>query len=178
MMNDERSTPERQNAASNATTQAGKVVSIHLHPAKGGMEMIPAQEIDLVEGKGILQNKRYFGRTTRAGTPSQRQVSLIEREQIDEHAVALGLMKIEPGKVRSNIECAGIDLVSLVGRNVQVGEAILYFYEPRTPCEKMDAICQGLRDLMENGKQGTLAQVVRSGKVKVGDLICALSPSL
>ena len=133
--------------------------------------MVPVEEFEAVEGKGIRENKRYFGRMTRAGTPSKRQVTLIEREQVDAHAVNLGLMKIVPGRVRSNIECTGIDLVSLVGREVEVGEAILYFYEPRVPCEKMDDICQGLRALMENGKQGVLAQVIRSGRIKVGDTV-------
>lgn len=133
--------------------------------------MIAVQEFEAVEAMGIRENKRYFARKTRAGTPSKRQVSLIEREQVNEHAVSLGLMKIVPGRVRSNIECTGIDLVSLVGQEVEVGEAILYFYEPRVPCEKMDDICQGLRALMENGKQGVLAQVRRSGKIRVGDTV-------
>jgi MOSC domain-containing protein YiiM len=84
-------------------------------------------------------------------------------------------MKIPPGKVRANIETSGIDLAALAGRNVQVGEAILFFYEKRTPCEKMDLICQGLRTLMEDGKQGMLAQVLQGGTVKTGDQIKALA---
>jgi MOSC domain-containing protein YiiM len=35
----------------------------------------------------------------------------------------------------------------------------------------MDAICQGLRELMMNNRQGVLAQVIRSGKIQVGDRI-------
>jgi MOSC domain-containing protein YiiM len=35
----------------------------------------------------------------------------------------------------------------------------------------MDALCQGLRELMEDSRQGVLAQVVRSGTVRIGDAI-------
>ena len=42
---------------------------------------------------------------------------------------------------------------------------------PRDPCEKMDAICRGLRDLMMENRQGVLAQVIRSGRIKIGDSI-------
>ncbi|HSU55735.1 MAG TPA: MOSC domain-containing protein, partial [Candidatus Dormibacteraeota bacterium] len=76
---------------------------------------------------------------------------------------------IPPGAVRSNIETSGLDLVALVGKQVQMGEAILLLYAPRDPCEQMDAVCQGLRQLMMNDRQGVLAQVVRSGKVRIGD---------
>jgi MOSC domain-containing protein YiiM len=73
--------------------------------------------------------------------------------------------------VRSNIETTGIDLVSLIGKEIEIGEAILSLYAPRDPCAQMDAICQGLRNLMMNNRQGVLAQVIRSGKIHVGDRI-------
>jgi MOSC domain-containing protein YiiM len=37
----------------------------------------------------------------------------------------------------------------------------------------MDAICQGLRERMLGHRQGVLAQVVRSGSIRVGDPITA-----
>src|SRR5258705_13436976 len=95
----------------------------------------------------------------------------MEREQIAEHAAALGLEFIPPGAVRSNIETTGIDLVSLIGKEIEIGEAILLLYGPRDPCAKMDAICEGLRELMLNNRQGVLAQVIRSGKIQSGDRI-------
>ena len=130
------------------------------------------EQIELVAQKGIAGNGRYFGRiSARTGEPRKRQVSLIEQEQIEAHAAALGLADIPVGAVRSNIETRGINLTSLVGRQVQVGSAILFFYEVRTPCHKMAEICRGLRELMEHGRQGVLAQVIRGGVVKIGDPI-------
>ena len=156
----------------------GRVASLHLHPARGGTPMRPVPEVAAVEQKGLAGNGRYFGRVSRSsGSPSRRQVTLIEREQIAEHAASLGLESIAPGDVRSNIETLGIDLISLIGRQVQVGEAVLHFYEDRTPCEKMDALCPGLRELMTHRRQGVLAEVIRSGVIRVGDPVRPLPQS-
>src|SRR5438105_4547455 len=155
----------------NSPALSGRVASLHLHPPEAGAPLQNVDAIEVVEGKGILGEPRYFGRTSRqTGSPSKRQITLIEREQIAEHASALET-SITPGRVRSNIETTGIDLVELAGHEVQIGEAVLLIYAPRDPCAKMDAICQGLRERMMNNKQGVLAQVLRSGKIRVGDSI-------
>ncbi len=148
----------------------GRVASLHLHPEKGGEPLRAVDAIELVEEKGIVGNGRYFGRIKKeTGTPSRRQVSLIEREQIADHAMALG--PIAPGAVRSNIETSGIDLIALVGRTVRIGTAELHLYEARKPCGKMDAIFNGLRERMENDRQGVMARVTKSGAIRVGDAI-------
>jgi MOSC domain-containing protein YiiM len=153
----------------------GLVASLHVHPRIAGGPMQSVESITLEANKGVLEDARYYARKSRIGQPSKRQVSIIEREQLAEHAAVLGLKSIAPGQARSNIETTGIDLQLLVGKQVQIGEAVVFFYEPRTPCEKMDAVCQGLRKLMEDGRQGVMAQVVQSGAVRVGDTIRALS---
>jgi len=149
----------------------GRVASLHLHPREGGEPFQAVAAIEVEKQKGIVGNPRYFERLSRSGDQSKRQVSLIEREQITEHATTLGLETISPGTVRSNIETTGVDLVSLIGQEVQIGEAILLFYEARTPCSKMDAICAGLRELMKENRQGVIAQVIRSGRIATGDAI-------
>jgi MOSC domain-containing protein YiiM len=73
--------------------------------------------------------------------------------------------------VRSNIETSGVNLIALLGQKVEIGGAVLHLYAPRDPCAKMDAICQGLRARMMNQRQGVLAEVVRSGRIFVGDVI-------
>src|ERR1051325_1100215 len=95
---------------------AGRVVSLHLHPIQPGTPLTSVESIQVVEAKGIAGEPRYFGRVSQDGQPSQRQVTLIEREQIAGHATALGLQTIPPGAVRSNIETSGIDLVRLSGK--------------------------------------------------------------
>ena len=150
----------------------GRVVSLHLHPAESATPLRSVDEINVVAGKGILGEPRYFGKISRrTGNPSRRQVSLIEREQIAEHAAALGMESIPPGAVRSNIETEGIDLVQHLGKKIRIGDAILFLYEGRTPCGQMDAICTGLRALMENNRQGVMAEIIQSGVIRPQDVI-------
>ena len=155
---------------------AGVVASLHVHPKMAGDFMQSVPRITLEAEKGIVEDARYFARSNRStGVPSKRQISVIEREQLSDHAAVLGLEGIAPGEARANIETNGINLQELIGQNVRIGGAILHIYQPRTPCEKMDRICQGLRTLMENGRQGVMAQVVQSGTIQVGDSIEELS---
>jgi MOSC domain-containing protein YiiM len=150
----------------------GHVASLHLHPPDSGAPLLKVDVVEAVQAKGIVGDARFFGRLSReTGQPTRRQVSLIEREQIASHATALLLPSIAPGAVRSNIETSGVDLISLLGQEVEIGEVVLRICIPRTPCPKMDAICQGLRELMLNERQGVMAEVLRSGKMRVGDPI-------
>jgi MOSC domain len=165
---------EQQNEPG-SPARRGMVASLHLHPTEAGAPLAATEAIELIAGKGVLGEPRYFGKlSSSTGQPSRRQVSLIECEQIAEHATALGLQGIPPGVVRSNIETEGIALVPLVGRQVQIGSAVLFLYAPRDPCHKMDLICQGLRERMMNQRQGVLAEVVRSGSIRRGDAIVVL----
>lgn len=150
----------------------GRVASLHLHPVEPGTPLQAVDAVEFIEAKGILGEPRYFGKLSRdTGTASRRQVTLIEREQIAEHATTLGLEAIPPGAVRANVETTDINLIALIGREVEIGEAVLFLYAPRDPCAKMDAICQGLRQRMMHSRQGVLAEVRRSGKVRTGDPI-------
>lgn len=146
---------------------SGTVASLHLHPAIAGEPLEAIDTVRVVAKKGIEGNGggRLFDRG------SKRQVTLIEREQLVEHADALGHPGFAPGEARSNIETEGIDLIALEGRQVQVGGVTLLLYAPRTPCWKMDELAPGLRDRMENGRQGMLAQVLTSGTIRTGDSI-------
>lgn len=149
----------------------GIVASLHVHPAQSGEPLLGAETFHLVAQKGIQEDVRYFGRVSRVTRqPNRRQLTLIEREQIAEHAAVLGLPVLPPGVVRSNIETTGIDLAILIGRQVEIGTALVHFYELRQPCQQMDDIAPGLRQLM-NDRQGVLAEVLRSGVVRVGDTL-------
>jgi MOSC domain-containing protein YiiM len=147
----------------------GRVCSLHLHPEQPGAVMRSVTAFEVVAQRGVQGDARYFDRPRSSGGPSLRHVSLMEREQIAGHARTLGLDGIAPGAVRANIETEGVNLVALLGRRVRIGNAILLLYEARKPCAKMDAICQGLRSLMEQNRQGVLAQVIQSGRISEGD---------
>ena len=158
--------------ASPSPSPVARVASLHLHPVEPGRPLQGVEAVEAVAGKGILGEPRYFGKIdSRTGEPSRRQLSLMEREQIAGHATALGLPSLAPGAVRANVETLGVNLVQFVGQKIQIGQAVLFLYEPRKPCEKMDAVCAGLRRQMENNRQGVLAEIIRGGTIRVGDAI-------
>ncbi len=171
MIPDQNDNP-RPNIPSSSPAPSGCVASLHLHPEEPGAPLDQVDRIEVVAAKGIAGDNRYFGKLSKStGQPSRRQVTLIAREQIADHAKALGLGTIPPGRVRSNIETTGINLIALIGQEVEIGGAVLFLYASRDPCAKMDAICQGLRERMMNSRQGVLAEVRQTGEIRVGDEI-------
>ncbi len=132
--------------------------------------MVAVDEVLAETQKGLAGDPRYHGR-------SRRQVTLIAREELAEHAAALQCGEIVPGAARANLETTGVSLADWVGRELQVGEAILHIDELRDPCAKMDAVQPGLRARMDHGRQGVLARVVRGGLIRRGDSIGAVASS-
>lgn len=152
----------------------GVVASLHLHARKGGDPLRSVAAVEAIAGKGLVGDHRYFGRLRRhTGQPSARQVTLIEREVLAEHARQLGCAPLQPGDARANIETEGIDLAGMVGQGLRVGTLLLRIVQHRDPCAKMDALRPGLRARMHPPCQGVLAVVVAPGIARVGDRVAA-----
>jgi MOSC domain-containing protein YiiM len=173
--------------ADTSEVKKGVVVALFDHPKKSykkhedTLDMIPAKELKLVEGKGI-EGSRYFGKSC--------HLTAIETEVIAIYSKAIE-KPIVPGQVRSNVEISGLPVTELLYEHgpllVKIGAtAIVKVYAQRVPCWKMDRICDGLQNLMWgksatiNKKevhtfgylnQGVKMKVVAGGIIKVGDII-------
>jgi hypothetical protein len=180
-----------------STGTNGIVASLHMHPTESGKPMISTEKMMLIKGKGIIGNVRYFDIKNKiTGKQNYNHLSLIEREQIVEHAIEISYVsnrsflekiffnsenfnEIMPGLIRSNIETTGINLMNLLDCKVMIGDtAVVRFYNPRIPCRQMDLIYPGLQKIMRNDKQGVLAEVVISGEIKVGDIIQCIDSTI
>ena len=83
----------------------------------------------------------------------------------------LQMLGLAPGVVKENITTAGLDLRTLRdGERLEIGEAVLEVSEPCHPCDRMDAIRQGLREELR-GRRGILCKVITAGRIKKGDSI-------
>jgi len=155
------------------------IASLHVHPAernqkKAPTKMIAEPHMDLVQGKGIVQDVRYFDTKNKSsGKANKNHVSLMTREEI-----ASFKCDLLPGDVRSNIELNGsilsgeVTLADLIHKNVRIGQdAVLHIYKLRTPCWQMDVLQPGLQASMRHGRQGVIAEVVHSGRISIGDTI-------
>ncbi len=107
-----------------------------------------------------------------AGKPgSDRQVTLIQAEHLPVVAAILQRAALDPGLLRRNIIVRGINLLSLLDSEFQIGDAVLYGTSDCPPCQRMnDNLGPGGIDAML-GHGGITARVVQGGTVKVGDAV-------
>ena len=119
--------------------------------------MKPLDAVRAVENMG-LEGDRH------AKPDSHRQVLLIEAETLEK----LGL---RVGQVKENITTRGIALMSLpAGTRLHIGEAVLEVTAECRPCERMEELRPGLREIL-SGQRGVLARVAQGGTLRVGDPI-------
>lgn len=146
-------------------SKAGKVVAISIRPQR----LMPVQIIDSVTA---IENKGLEGDRSKGGN---RQVTLIQKEHIDAVASFLGKDDLGFTLTRRNILVEGINLLSLKGKQFQVGEAILEYTGECHPCSRMEeALGKGGYNAMR-GHGGITAKVIVSGKLKSGDTVFSIT---
>ena len=74
-------------------------------------------------------------------------------------------------RIEPDLVVSGINLAALKGREVQVGEAVLRFTVICAPCSRMEeALGKGGYSAVR-GHGGWCAEVVRPGRVRLGDVV-------
>jgi MOSC domain-containing protein YiiM len=98
------------------------------------------------------------------------EVTLIEAEDL-EAIERDSRVKVTNGEHRRNLVTRGIRLLALSGKRLQVGDVLLEFDRPRPPCSYIQSLTEpGMtRALARAG--GVCARVVKSGRIRVDDLI-------
>jgi MOSC domain-containing protein YiiM len=153
----------------------GEVISINISSRKGTKKK-PIKEGVLKENWGLVGDAH--------SGPGERQVSLLSLESIERQAQAMRkepkLAKcpktddivLKPGDFGENITTKGIDLSSLpIGKEILVGEeALLRITKRGKECHRYCSIYYQTGSCIMP-KEGIFAQVVKGGKIKVGDRI-------
>ncbi len=128
------------------------------------------QTVDLalaVPGKG-LHGDRY------RGSGGVREVSLIQAEYLPVIASLTAIQELAPETLRRNVLVSGISLQALIGRRMQIGDAVLEGTGHCHPCSRMEtALGPGGYNAMR-GHGGITARVLTAGEVRVGDAVIAL----
>jgi MOSC domain-containing protein YiiM len=152
----------------------GGVIEQIFITSKGGEPMQALTEIEAVEGRG-LRGDRYLERTRYSSSVDECQVTLIEGEDLDEITSATPL-RVLNGEHRRNLVTRGIDLINLLGRRFQIGEAILEYDRPRPPCTYIEGLTGQLGLTRALGRRsGICARVVQSGRIRLQDPIVILN---
>jgi len=151
----------------------GGVIEKIFITSKGGEPMQPLAEVEAVEGRG-LRGDRYLARSGYWTSVDECEVTLISGEDLDEITSTTPL-RVLNGEHRRNLVTRGIELMDLLGRRFQIGEAVLEYDRPRPPCTYIQSLTgqQGLtRALGRRG--GICVRVVKSGTIRVQDPIILL----
>ena len=153
------------------TEWSGHIAFIQIAPA-ASEGLVSIGEVEVVAGKGLVGDRYFKGIGTYSNKPGGgREITLIERESLD--AMKRDL-KIELGPIQSrrNIVTIGAPLNHLVGRQFRLGrDVVLQGVRLCEPCEHLESLTsRGVNDgLVHRG--GLRADIVRGGKIKVGDAI-------
>ena len=147
-------------------TATGTLAGIarHVRP-KAPMEVIDRATVTLTGGvEGDF-------RGAMKGKPHKRQVTLIEA---GDWATAQALVgHNQPWQERrANLLVEGIDLPQREGARLRVGTALLEVTIETAPCERMEALADGLRAaLTPDWRGGVCTRVIEEGTIALGDTI-------
>jgi MOSC domain-containing protein YiiM len=151
----------------------GKVISIHISP-EASQPMQSLGQVNAAAGKG-LEGDRYFRATgTYSNKPDPaRQLTLIELESIEALEREHGIHML-PGNTRRNLVTRDVALNHLVGKEFNVGEALLRGIRLCEPCTHLESLTQEgvMSGLVHRG--GLRAEILSGGLIKVGDDITAI----
>ena len=137
--------------------QTGRVEWIGLRPAR--RETLLTPDSCFADSAQGLRGDRYAGRS------GKRQVSLIQWEHLPVIASVLKLNHVDPSLLRRNIAVSGLNLLSLKGKQFQIGEAVLEYTGLCHPCSFMETTFGPGGYTAVRGHGGITAQVVESGSI-------------
>jgi hypothetical protein len=153
--------------------QDGHVEGIFIAALAGELPHTVA-DVAAIAGRG-LEGDRYFAGegTFFEERKNGQDLTLIEAEAIEglarEHGIELG-----PGESRRQVVTRGIGLNDLVGRKFTVGEVECVGRRLCDPCSHLQSLTRPgvLKGLANRG--GLRADVVRGGRIAVGDAVSEL----
>ena len=133
---------------------------------KNSQKINEINEIEVLSQKGILGDRHFREHKDHKG-----QITLIEKENIDYYNNKYKT-KISYTDFRRNIVTEGIELNSLIQKQIKIGDIKILPYELCRPCSHLEQIVNSKDIIKEFIKKGGLrCEVLVSGKVKIGDKI-------
>jgi MOSC domain-containing protein YiiM len=148
----------------------GSVSGIFIGPEKG-KPMIGVSDVRAVAGRG-LDGDRYFAKqgTFSLNDGPSREITLIEQEALDAAGRSYDV-EVDAAETRRNILTQGVPLNHLVDEEFTVGEVRLRGLKLCEPCGHLERVTAKAvkKPLIHRG--GLRAQILKSGTIRVGDLV-------
>ncbi len=144
----------------------GQVTSLCIAP-RAGEALRDVPEVLAVEGRGLEGDRYCSGEGSfNEGELGKRQVTLI-------NARFLAISFYTCADSRRNIAVDGVELMWLIGREFDIGEARFRGVKYCDPCprpQKLSGESQDFRWKFHD-KGGLVAEVIRGGLIRVGDAV-------
>lgn len=146
-----------------------RVAGLFIGGVEGG-PIVPQDEVKAVAGSG-LAGDRYFRSADGEHDPTE-EITLFEKEAVDDANLEHGL-GLDYADMRRNVMTEGIQLRSLIGRVIRVGEVQIEVLEDNPPCRHLEKLAGKplLKPLIEKG--GVRGRIASSGTIRTGDPITA-----
>jgi MOSC domain-containing protein YiiM len=140
------------------------------HAKKGRLDWIGLRPERLEEVRPVMAaDLAPQGLSGDHGRAGKRAVTLIQAEHLPVIAALAGVERVWPEMLRRNLVVAGINLSALRGQTVRIGTAAIRITGPCAPCSRMEAaLGPGGYNAMR-GHGGWCAEVIRPGRVEIGD---------
>ena len=136
---------------------------------KNSQKIDEISEIEVLSEKGILGDRHFRDHKDHKG-----QITLIEKENIDYYNNKYKT-KIPYIDFRRNIVTRGIELNSLIKKEIEIGTIKILPYQLCKPCLHLEQMLNSKNIIKEFLRKGGLrCEVLISGKVKIGDKIIIL----
>lgn len=147
---------------------ASTVVAIYLAPEQGAPTKA-VSEVAAAPEQGLAGDRKFID-SPDSQQPSNRQITLIESEEIDafNDTFAAGM---SAGEFRRQLVTQGVRLNDLVDREFMVGHVRLRGTMLCEPCQYLADMTTS--DLLPGlvGRGGLCAQILTSGTIRAGDVI-------
>lgn len=162
----------RQEKNLGAYMDIGKVVAICIARV-AGQPLLRVPSVLAIAGAGLEGDRYCTGEGSfNKGTPGKRQVTLI-------NARFFNASTFDSPDSRRNITVLGIELMYLIGKEFQIGEARMRGLEYCESClrpSKLAKKSERFKDTFQDGG-GIMAEVLKNGVIRVGcDIISPKKP--
>lgn len=134
---------------------------------KAGEPMQKVEEIRALLGEGLQGDRYATGEGSfNKGDQGKRQVTLINDLFFEGSGFELA-------ESRRNIVTRGIELMSLIGRDFQIGKASFHGVKYCNPCTRPNTLSGNKRSFREAffDRGGLIARVIEGGLIRTGDQI-------
>lgn len=137
---------------------AGTLQGIAVRAASRG-PMQERQKVEVTVAHGIVEDYRGSG---------LRQVTFISAQQWHDVIQELGI-DLPWHTRRANLLIDGLDLPSAVGQRLQIGTCLFRIHGETEPCQRMDDLQPGLRQILQPTLRGGVwGRVMQGGTLEIG----------